>query len=309
MSLPSHLTHIQVPPIKTQGIKTKLVKTIASSVEWQGTGRWIEPFLGSGVVLFNIAPKKALVSDTNKHIIRIYQEIQARTLTPESLRDHLQREGRQLEDKGESHYYYVRDRFNESGAAMDFIFLNRASFNGVIRFNSKGRFNTPFCRKPLRFAQAYVTKICNQVRWVQQLVYGKEWTFLCQDWRETLALVEPEDFVYLDPPYVGRHTDYFNTWSEGDADDLACKTKAIRGGFAYSMWVGNQFRENHHLKTFDAYPRVTIDHFYHIGASETNRNSMVEALVVSPGHFVSDKLGPSLQTESVHHRQLALSYD
>jgi hypothetical protein len=53
-----------IPPIKSQGIKTKLVpwiKDIAPKV----SGRWIEPFLGTGVVAFNAGYRKAILNDTN----------------------------------------------------------------------------------------------------------------------------------------------------------------------------------------------------------------------------------------------------
>ncbi|MFQ5651644.1 MAG: DNA adenine methylase, partial [bacterium] len=74
--LPRHIGKVVVPPLKCQGIKTKLVSFIATTVKWHGQGKWIEPFLGSGVVLFNINPERALVSDTNKHIIQFYRDIQ-----------------------------------------------------------------------------------------------------------------------------------------------------------------------------------------------------------------------------------------
>ncbi|MCO6486920.1 MAG: DNA adenine methylase [Phaeodactylibacter sp.] len=43
-----------VPPIKSQGIKTKLVEWISSNVEAISFDRWVEPFMGTGVVAFNI---------------------------------------------------------------------------------------------------------------------------------------------------------------------------------------------------------------------------------------------------------------
>lgn len=70
--LPLKVKQIVIPPIKCQGIKTKLVKFILSSISWHGRGRWIEPFLGSGVVLFNVQPEHALVNDINPHIIHLY---------------------------------------------------------------------------------------------------------------------------------------------------------------------------------------------------------------------------------------------
>lgn len=35
--------------------------------------------------------------------------------------------------------------------------------------------------------------------------------------KETLAQVKGDDFVYLDPPYIGRHTDYYNKWDDYNA--------------------------------------------------------------------------------------------
>lgn len=59
----------KAPPIKSQGIKTKLAPFVMENIKWNGKGRWVEPFLGSGAVLLNAQPERALVSDTNKHII------------------------------------------------------------------------------------------------------------------------------------------------------------------------------------------------------------------------------------------------
>ena len=43
---------VVIPPIKSQGIKTKLVPWIMELVP-ETNGKWIEPFLGTGVVAFN----------------------------------------------------------------------------------------------------------------------------------------------------------------------------------------------------------------------------------------------------------------
>lgn len=64
-----------VPPIKSQGIKTKLVPWIMEIVP-KSSGRWIEPFLGTGVVAFNSSYKEAILNDINPHIINFYKLIQ-----------------------------------------------------------------------------------------------------------------------------------------------------------------------------------------------------------------------------------------
>ncbi|MDR2841235.1 MAG: Dam family site-specific DNA-(adenine-N6)-methyltransferase, partial [Paludibacter sp.] len=137
-----------VPPIKSQGIKTKLVpwiKEIAPKVE----GRWIEPFLGTGVVAFNSGYEKAILNDTNPHIINFYKLVQEHKITVSSMKQYLENEGkllREADNNGYEHYLKVRARFNSGEySPFDFIFLSRAGFNGMMRFSSKGNWNIPFC--------------------------------------------------------------------------------------------------------------------------------------------------------------------
>jgi DNA adenine methylase len=207
-------TPIIVPPIKCQGIKTRLVESIRSLQSKTIRGRWIEPFCGSCVVPFNMQPERALLCDSNEHIIRFYTDIQSGRITSHSVRDYLSEQGARLMSKGEDLYYEIREEFNRQPRSLPFIFLNRACFNGVMRFNRKGGFNVPFCRKPTRFAPAYITKIANQVARCSSILRPRDWVFQKADFRQALACATKEDFVYADPPYAGRHVDYFNSWSK-----------------------------------------------------------------------------------------------
>ncbi len=284
-SLPSSLPHVRVPPIKCQGIKTKLVPFIFSSIQWTSTetARWVEPFLGSGVVLFNLAPERALVADTNQHIIALYQAVQRGEVNREAVRSFLKQQGKKLEEMGEPYYYEVRERFNAEGSPLDFLFLNRACFNGMMRFNRQGEYNVPFCRKPQRFTQSYITKIANQVDWIARQMAGKNWEFQVCHWQEVLSKAAANDFVYLDPPYIGRHTDYYNAWGLKEAEDLASVTRNLPCGFAVSMWLENRHRRNNHIQQCWAGLEVRVcQHFYHVGAKEDWRGAIAEALIIKP---------------------------
>jgi DNA adenine methylase len=273
---------ILIPPIKCQGIKSKLVPWIKANINWNKEGRWIEPFLGSGVVGFNVRPKHALFCDNNPHIIEFYHEINEGNLTPPVVRQFLESEGKLLSKNGKDYYYEVRRRFNKEQNPLDFLFLNRSCFNGVIRFNSQGKFNVPFNHKPERFSKAYITKIVNQVRAVYKLCQMSEWEFVCQDFRKTLSQAEEIDFVYCDPPYIGRHTDYFNSWSPEQESELFRLLSICPGRFILSTWHSNKYRRNPYIDQLWAnFCIVTKDHFYHVGAKETNRNPMLEALVMN----------------------------
>ena len=273
---------VLIPPIKCQGIKSKLVPWIAATHRWNAGGIWIEPFMGSGVVGFNINPRKALFSDTNPHLIRFYQGINDGTIYPMIVREFLGSEGHKLAKHGADYYYEVRDRFNTHGSSLDFLFLNRACFNGLIRFNRKGGFNVPFGHKPQRFSKAYITKIANQVAWVTERATANDWTFLHQDFRVTLAAATAADIIYCDPPYAGRHTDYFNAWDDTHDASLYEGLKTTEATFILSTWHSNEHRENPAIpRLWSEFNVTTRAHFYHVGANESNRKPMLEALITN----------------------------
>jgi len=290
---------IVVPPLKCQGIKTHLVEWILEHVSLSEGGTWIEPFMGSGVVGFNVRPPKAIFADTNLHIINLYNAIKSGQITPGIAKNFLEKEGTLLREKGEAHYYEIRERFNQTGDALDLLFLNRSSFNGVMRFNKSGKFNVPFGHKPERFAQAYVTKITNQIKQVSQALSLYDWQFICADFRQTLALATEKDLIYCDPPYIGRHTDYFNGWSEQDEQDLFDLLAKTKAKFIISTWHSNQYRQNQALEKYARnFVVFTREHFYHVGAREKNRNPMREAIVLN--------YDPEPQQATIELNQLAL---
>ncbi len=273
---------IYVPPIKTQGIKTKLVHWIIEQINFEIKGRWIEPFMGSGVVGFNLRPKRAIFADKNPHIIDFYNAIKRGEITSLRVKAFLEEEGKKLLQKGEEYYYEVRDRFNKYHDPLDFLFLNRSCFNGLMRFNSKGEFNTPFGKKPDRFRKAYITKIVNQVKYVEYFIHRYDWEFVAQDFRKTIMEASKDDVIYSDPPYIGRHTNYFDIWTEEDEYDLYQLLSQFEGKFILSTWFKNKYRENPFVKElWSKFYIITRNHFYYVGGREINRNPMIEALVLN----------------------------
>lgn len=289
-----------VPPLKCQGIKTKLVGEIGRLAGINQFDKWIEPFCGSCVVPLNVQPKRAILSDSNIHIIRLFKDIKNGTITPGKAKAFLNEQGEKLLAQGEPYYYEVRERFNGAPKSFDFLFLNRSCFNGVMRFNRQGKFNVPYGHKPNRFAQAYVTKICNQIRRFAEITASVDWVWEVADFRTTLATAASGDLVYLDPPYAGRHTDYFNSWSDADEEELATLLKALPCRFILSTWHSNEFRTNECIaknwQSDSRYHMFTRQHFYHVGSSEDLRHPMIEALITN---------FPAPAPDAVEHSQLA----
>lgn len=272
---------IIIPPIKCQGIKTKLVPFIDKHIKRDENGLWIEPFLGSGVVAFNLKPKRALLADKNQYIINFYQSLQNGKITSSGVRDFLEYHGNQLLISGSSYYMKMRDDFNANGDPLYFLFLNRSDFNGMIRFNRSGQFNVPFCQKPDRFAKAYISKICNQVSSVSRIIQDNDWKFVSCPWQDTFKHASQEDYFYLDPPYIGRDTSYVGEWPESEAIELSTFAHKTEANVCLSMWKENEFRKNNHLFDYwSDFEWFEQDHFYHIGAKESNRHPMIEVLAI-----------------------------
>ena len=273
---------IFVPPIKIQGIKTKLVPLIKENIVLDRNTVWFEPFMGSGVVGFNVAPHRAVFADTNPHIIAFYNQIKSGTITSRIVRSFLESEGKKLESGDSDYYYEVRERFNRDKNPLDFLFLNRSCFNGMIRFNKEYRFNVPYGHKPLRFTKAYITKIVNQVAHVENLLKTHSWEFLCQSFEDTITMASSGDFIYCDPPYIGRHVDYYDSWDETSEITLHNTLIKSNANFMLSTWHHNDYRKNEYIEyIWGDCSIITQEHFYHVGAKEKNRNPIIEALLTN----------------------------
>jgi len=139
-------------------------------------------------------PERALLADVNPHLVNFYRWLQRGLEVNLPL------------DNNSKLYYAYRDRFNglltagageSAEAAILFYYLNRTGYNGLCRFNSKGAFNVPFGRyKNIEYKTDFHE--------YQALL--SRFAFVHADF-EQLA-VEPEDFIYADPPYDVPFTQY-----------------------------------------------------------------------------------------------------
>lgn len=222
------------PFLKWAGGKTQLLPALrALFPEGLRTGRitrYVEPFLGSGAVFFDVIQRydlaEAVLCDVNDDLVLTYQTIQVRS---EELVEELQRLQTRyvaLGAEGQTRFFYEqRDAFNRNRAATSrnpaeaitraaqFVFLNKTCFNGLYRVNSKGHFNTPAGR----YANPTICDAPNLLavaRVLQRAEIRKA------DFREIAPLVDRDTFVYFDPPYRPiSATSNFKAYSKTDFSD------------------------------------------------------------------------------------------
>ena len=182
------------PPLKWAGGKRWLVSHLEPIWKKNSERRYVEPFCGGLAVVLGLQPQHALLNDINPHLINFYRHVQ------HGLEMHIEMRN------DEGLFYRHRDRFNQlvrkgrahtEEAAQLFYYLNRTCFNGLCRFNKGGDFNVPF---------GTYTTINYALDFAEYARVFVRWEFSNKD-IESLE-IEPEDFVYADPPYDVEFTTY-----------------------------------------------------------------------------------------------------
>ena len=277
--------NVIVPPIKIQGKKTKLVQKIMEIAdeilnEHPEIDTWVEPFLGSGVVAFNCPGriKKVVVNDINPHIIKFYKGVADGIITSDKIREVFEIHNQNLLNGGVDYYNEIRDRFNQSFDTMDFLFLTRTGFNGVMRFNGSGKWNVPFCKLNNRLSKNVIEDLTDSVNELSRLFKSKEFTFYNKSFEEVIATAPENSIFYCDPPYYGLQVQYFKGW--GKEDEIRLNEMLKDKVFIYSTWLDDGLKNNPMIKDYwNDYEIESRDHKYNVAEQAKERNQVKEGLI------------------------------
>ncbi len=203
------MSKVVKPFLKWAGGKTQLLSDIEQRFPYGKEEKFtfIEPFVGSGAVLFwvlNHFPnvQQCIINDINTDLINTYHTIRNDVDALIDQLDIWQSEYHALAldvERKKAYYYQKRTDFNTKEQphiqqAALFIFLNRTCFNGLYRVNRSGNFNVPI--------GSYKTpKICDapNLRRVSEALQN---VIIFQgDFEQTLAYAKDNTMFYLDPPY------------------------------------------------------------------------------------------------------------
>lgn len=274
-----------IPPIKIQGKKTKLVgdiMEIANNLldDHPEIDTWVEPFLGSGVVAFNCPGriKKVVVNDINPHIINLYKQIAYGLITPEMVKTVFSQHNDALLEGGYTYYNKIKDRFNNYFDPMDFLFLTRTGFNGVMRFNGSGKWNVPFCKLNNRLTDKVIKDLADSVDELSKLFKSKEFTFYNTSFEEVIESAPQHSILYCDPPYYGLAVQYFKGW--GKEDEIRLNEMLKDKVFIYSTWLNDGKRHNPMIKDYwNDYEIEGKKHKYNVAEKSSQRNQVTEGLI------------------------------
>ena len=177
---------------------------------------YIEPFVGAGALALSILEKnpnqKIILNDANLHITNLWKAVK---LDPElvmdtfdkfAIKDPLTKESylsaRDSLPKLKNSHKLSKFPLSYSGfTAGHFLFLNKNCFNGLIRFNKSGKFNSPFgqYKKTQRYNRDLILKVSEALSKVD--IESKDFQTIIEDLNITKSFAK-KLFFYFDPPYV-----------------------------------------------------------------------------------------------------------
>lgn len=186
-------------PIKWVGGKRKEIKHFEKYIPQHSV--YIEPFFGGGAVYWHLQPKKAIINDINPELINFY----------EVLRNNYNELYNTLQQFVLDKTFFKEQviKLNNKTFQSDieraaiFYYLNKTSFSGKWRLNSKGQYNNTWGDYKKENYKVLDEHFSNVMR---------DTVILNSDFKSLTELYKDKEdvFIFLDPPYLDCNSMYTN---------------------------------------------------------------------------------------------------
>lgn len=193
--------------------------------------KYIEPFLGSGIVFQHINPEIALISDASPYVMCMFQSLK---LDRKRFLDRLEI---LYQNNSQMLYNACKTRIMEGVDPFDkgslFAYLQRCSLYS---------FTCP--RMDLKsFRGTYKTSLESKVLFVERKNWNDFADMLCapqvqmveSDFESIIDQANHGDFLFLDPPYVGTGTRVYLKFTKADHERLMRKINEVSARGVYVM--------------------------------------------------------------------------
>jgi DNA adenine methylase len=279
-----------VSPFRWVGGKSSLSHEIMTRIPTK-IMTYGEPFLGGGTiflqVLAELRAQRYLLSDVNPHLINTWRCLKSHY---KDLLNGLYQykdyyDSQPSQDDRRAAYYSFRVEFNGMKLGSDpdpqhaalFMTLNKTSFNALVRYNSKGHFNSAFGKRDT------VVMEFDALNRVNAAMENRDINFYCGDFAD-LGPFKEGDFVYMDPPYhvlVDRKVDDTTYTKEGFSDKDERRLRSYCDNIASN---GGRFLMSNHdcpeiLEYFRGFPYQKVVSYKCFTGKATSRKETGEILL------------------------------
>lgn len=205
---------------------------------------------GGGDVAINMLPRanKIYANDINTYVIDIMKEFQSKSIE-EILKFIDNRiEEFQLSKTNKEGYLNFREKYNNGtySTPLDLFTLTRFSFNNNMRFNGDRLMNQAFGANRSSFNPVQRKNTISFHNKIQSVNLSNK-SFELID----LSIFTPEDFIYIDPPYLISDS-FYNTgartadlrWEQQDDLKLFNYLNSLNTRFAMSNFIHHKGKTN-----------------------------------------------------------------
>ena len=228
------------PIFKYSGGKTRELKRIKGIIRNVSIDRVIEPFAG-GLAFSWFLEKPSIITDIRTNNIDVYNCIKNKN-NFDILFDMINKT-KQITDikELEKLYYYWRDdKFNNCQniveSAFRWILLRQLCFSGMDRINKKtGKTNVPF--------GWYKKFTCNLSEEHHNLI--QNWKVYNNSFETIFNNFKENDFIFIDPPYIDRNSDYDGNYDDNLHNILFDLLKNIKTKFLLIHCDCNFYRDKY----------------------------------------------------------------
>lgn len=206
------------PFVKWAGGKRQILNELRKYIP-EEYNCYYEPFIGGGALFFDLAPKKAVINDSNSELMNVYNVM----CDDEKYSKMCSLLNNYEVKNNEEFFYEIRnkdrnkekfEKLSDYARAARTIYLNKACFNGLYRVNSKGEFNVPYNKKT-----TVNTYDKENLLVVHMYLVMNDVKILNTDFEEALSTAKCGDFVYIDPPYDQINASFTSYTEEGFGKD------------------------------------------------------------------------------------------
>lgn len=298
------------PFLKWLGGKSRLLPFLKEHIDPSLT-EIVEPFVGAGAVFLGLEQfKTAYINDLNKDLISLYRYLSDKSISTEVKIEKL-RTYFKPEYYSKEAYFKLRDLYNslpcetyedDIERACLLLYLNKHCFNGLMRYNSEGKFNTPAgvfnssTVKPFvdKFPLENIVKAekrLKRVIFIQSKPSNIDYLLFLR-LQSNLGRITPQTLIYCDPPYYDTFTGYTGRGFTGkDHEELYAKICYLVETYGCQALISNsdtEFTRKLYTETFGRHIVSNIynspDIFRAIGSNE--RYTTQELLVkITPEDF------------------------
>jgi DNA adenine methylase len=186
-------------PIPYQGSKRALAPLIGAHIP-RGVDVWFEPFAGSAAMTLWAAhhqiARRYVIADVLHPVAHLWQSI---IDEPASTAERYRRVWRGQRDGDADYFNRVRRRYNAASDPVDLLYLICRCVKNAVRFNAQGQFTQSVDRRRLGMQP---DRMAAAIADAAELLRGRT-EIRSGDWLATTADAGENDFIYLDPPYLG----------------------------------------------------------------------------------------------------------